>query len=75
MIKQHIPKVSQNEKGLIMPLILMLLLLGTLFLVPAIILANPSLLGKRVQSNLLAEQYTLDGGAEFAIWNIIYGKL
>ena len=65
--------VRQNEEGLITLLILMLLTMGTFFLVPGIGMANTALTSKGIQSGLLAEQYARDAGTEFAVWNLIYG--
>ncbi len=55
-------------------LILMLLSMGAFLLVPSIGMANSALIGKRVQSGLLSEQYARDGGTEFAVWNLLYGS-
>ena len=65
--------VRQNEEGLITLLTLMLLTMGTFFLVPGIGMANTALTSKGIQSGLLAEQYARDAGTEFAVWNLIYG--
>ena len=63
----------QNEEGLITLLILMLLMMGTFFLVPGIGMANTALTSKGIQSDLLSEQFARDGATEFAAWNLIYG--
>ncbi len=72
-MKQQITDVRQNEKGLITPLILMLLTMGTFFLVPSIGMANTALTSKGIQSGQLSEQYARDAGTEFAVWNLIHG--
>jgi hypothetical protein len=69
----QITDVRQNEEGLITLLILMLLTMGTFFLVPGIGLANTALTSKGIQSGLLSEQYARDAGTEFAVWNLIHG--
>ena len=63
----------QNEEGLITLLILMLLMMGTFFLVPGIGMANTALSHKGIQSDILSEQFARDAGTEFAAWNLIYG--
>ena len=72
-MKQQLTEVRENEEGLITLLILMLLTMGTFFIVPSIGMANTALNGKQIQSGMLTEQYARDGGTEFAVWNLIYG--
>ena len=65
--------VRQKEEGLITLLILMLLTMGTFFLVPGIGMANTALTSQGIQSGLLADQYARDARKQFAVWNLSPG--
>ena len=65
--------MRDEETGHIFPLVLMLLTAGSLLLTPALNLSNTGLKSKQVQTDLLNEQYGRDAGAEYAMWQLIYG--
>ena len=72
-IRAAVRNFRDEEDGQLFILVLMLLMLGSLVLTPAIVFSDTALKAKGVQTGLLEEQYTRDAGSEFAMWDLIYG--
>jgi hypothetical protein len=65
--------VRNGERGYLLILVLIFLALGALLLTPGLNIAATGLKGKQVRTEVLKEQYCRDAGAEFAIWQLMYG--
>ncbi len=72
-ISAAVRNFREDQGGELFILVLMLLLMGTLILTPAIVMSDTALKSKKIHTGILAEQYTRDAGAEFAMWDLIYG--
>ena len=59
-----------GEKGLVLPLVLVALAIGTLVITPFIGHASSSLIGSRIYGQAISEQYSCDAGAEWALWRL-----
>ncbi len=51
-----------------------MLSIGSLLITPSMNLVSTSLKSKQIQSSRLNTQYALDGGSEYATWELIYGN-
>ncbi len=65
-----IKKVIKEEAGLALPLALVLLVVGALFVVPALALLSTTLNANRVVDQSDLELYAADAGIEKAIWHM-----
>ncbi len=65
--------MMRGEKGIIFPLVLLVLLLGSMLVIPSLGLANNILRSKQINLEVLKEQYARDGAAEYAMWELIHG--
>ena len=64
---------GHHEKGFALLMVLVFLGLGSLMLVPTLRLADTALQAKQINSDTLQEQYALDGAAQYAMWELLYG--
>lgn len=62
-----------KERGQALVLVLILLLLGSLLLIPALRLGFTALRNKQVQTQDLKAQYAMSAGAEYGMWQLLYG--
>lgn len=67
------PLFGSGERGQLLILVLILLALGALLITPGLNVAATGLRGKQVRTEALKEQYCRDAGAEFAMWQLMYG--
>ncbi|MBI4328979.1 MAG: hypothetical protein HY685_03830 [Chloroflexi bacterium] len=65
--------MNRNERGYILIMVLILMAVGTLAVIPTLNIVTSGFKSKQVQSQFLAAQYTSDAGAEFALWQLLYG--
>ena len=65
--------MTTSERGHVLILALTLLALGTAVTVPSLQLGYTALKSKQIQTSQLKEQYSRDGGAEYALWEVLYG--
>ncbi len=65
----------RGEKGIVFPLVLLVLLLGSMLVIPSLGLANNILRSKEINLEVLKEQYARDAAAEHAMWRLKYGGL
>ena len=62
-----------GERGYALILVLILLAVGSASLVPTFRLAYSAFNSQRVQRESLQQQYARDAGAEFGMWQLLYG--
>jgi hypothetical protein len=65
----------REESGAALPIVLALLVLGSLIIVPFVTHAGDSLFNSRVYAAMGQEQYAADAGVEQAIWDLKYGTM
>lgn len=65
--------MRSRERGSAFILVLILLGVGTPLISSSLNLVNTGLISKEIQTGLLEEQYSRDGGAEYAMWDLLYG--
>lgn len=68
-------KILRNEKGQVLPLVMIAVAFGALLITPFLNLTGTSLLGARNYQQTLDAQYAADSGAEHAIWRLKYEDL
>ncbi len=67
--------MRNRERGSAFILVLILLAVGTPLISSSLNLVNTGLTSKEIQTGLLEEQYSRDGGAEYAMWDLLYGDV
>ena len=65
--------MKRPESGYTLVMVIIFLGLGALLITPTLSLAYTTLGAKQIHSDIVKEQYTRDGTAEYAIWELIYG--
>jgi hypothetical protein len=68
-------KIIKNEKGQALPMALVILAMGSLFVSGFLASATSSLLSSKAYSRPVGDAYAADAGIEDAIWNLEYGSL
>ena len=74
MLKQALRKIIKGQKGQVLPIVLILLVLGGLLIVPTLNYASTSLKGHQVVESKTLEFYAADSGIEDALHWLINGK-
>lgn len=59
-----------NEKGQVLPLVLVAIAIGSLVITPFIGHAGSTLIGSRIYDQAIIEQYSCDAGVEWALWRL-----
>lgn len=72
-MKQRLFRLLRDETGQTLPLALIILAIGSLFVGSFLTTTNTNLLNSRVYSRPFEAQYAADSGVEDAIWNLKYG--
>ena len=62
-----------GERGYMLVMVLILLAVGSTSIIPVMNLVQTGLISNRIQTTQLDVQYAGDGGAEYAIWQLLYG--
>ncbi|MCH7656248.1 MAG: hypothetical protein IIC95_09760 [Chloroflexi bacterium] len=62
-----------GERGYMLVMVLIVLAVGSTSIIPVMNLVQTGLTSNRIQTTQLDVQYAGDGGAEFAIWQLLYG--
>jgi hypothetical protein len=70
-MKTIIKRAIRNEKGSVLPLVLILLVVGGLILTPLLGLMGTGLMSGQVYEKKTDELYAADAGVEDAIWKIV----
>ena len=65
----------KSEKGQVLPLVMIAIMIGAMVIPPFLGHAGSSLIGSRSYHQSLDEQYAADAGAEHAIWNLTDGGI
>ncbi len=65
--------MKTGEGGYALVLVLILLAMGALMITPTLRLAQSSLSATQVHTKILKNQYSRDGAAEYAIWDLVHG--
>ncbi len=62
-----------SEKGQVLPLVMIAVVLGALVIPPFLGYGSSSMIGSRTYADALESEYACDSGVEHAIWNLTYG--
>jgi len=74
MAKRISRKISRGQKGQVLPIVLVLLVIGGLLVAPTLQYASTSLKGHQVTERNVLEIYAADSGVEDAIYWVTQGK-
>jgi hypothetical protein len=67
--------LAREEKGMALPLVLAVLVIGSMIVTPFLTHAGSNLTSSEIFSDLSREKYAADAGIEQAIWDLKYGTL
>lgn len=62
--------MRNSERGQVLPLALLVLAAGVLIATPFLGHANSTIIGSRTYAEVITEQYSCDGGVEWALWRL-----
>lgn len=62
--------MRNSERGQVLPLALLVLAAGVLIATPFLGHANSTMIGSRTYAEVITEQYSCDGGVEWALWRL-----
>ena len=63
-------RMMNSEKGQVLPLALLALLVGTLAVTPFLAHAGSSLIGSGIYGQAMRERYSAEAGVEYALWHL-----
>lgn len=72
---EEVSMIKDGEKGQALLVVLAIVAFGGLVISPFLSHAGTSLLGSRMYSDAIAQQYSSDAGVEHAIWGLRFGSL
>jgi hypothetical protein len=72
---KEVSMMKNGEKGQALLVVLAIVAFGGLVISPFLSHAGTSLIGSRIYSDAIAQQYSSDAGVEHAIWGIRFGSL
>ncbi len=64
-----------SEKGVVLPLVLAVMAVGTLLLAPFLSQASTTLMSANDYGQSISAQYAADAGVEHAVWDLLYDDL
>jgi len=74
MLKRALRKIVGGQKGQVLPIVLILLIIGGLLIVPTLNYASTSLKGYQVTERKAEELYAADSGVEYALIKLSKGE-
>ncbi|MFC1994111.1 hypothetical protein ACFLVI_02490 [Chloroflexota bacterium] len=67
--------MKKRERGFVFPMVLILLVVGSMTIAPSLMLASSAMNAKDTHTDILRDQYARDGAAEYGAWQLLYGDV
>jgi hypothetical protein len=74
-LRLSLTALAQEEKAFALPLVLAVLVIGSMIVTPFLTHAGANLTSSKVYADMSREKYAADSGIEQAIWDLKYGTL